>query len=408
VVPRAWLIALTILIAVPWLVVGTLYLWRPGQTVPSATVLVEQPTRTRDSGPWGTLDVTPIVISPPIELLADNWGREPDAGKYWFFPGTGLEVAEAFLSSTGLTRGQVSRLLSTARPEPRINGLVLTPDQDLLRGLAPDVRSRLYVQLARSALNVDHVHAFRYAGESVQAWLGSSLISPATRQLVEPLIYRYGRHLYFADVAFVRSQITDAEELRRLAKTLLRQATVRVRLSIPGLSQVPGMADYWGNGGRRTDIRPLLESIVGVGADSSLDIVHLLPSFARERLYRYPRLTAQDLDRPILANCLWTALNFFNETPDNRYLDVGFAVERLKQDYYVVENSFELGDIVAVLDEKGSIFHAAVYLADNLVFSKNGMSQVAPWVILPIDTVLDYYRTRSEKPRLIFHRRKGS
>jgi hypothetical protein len=101
-------------------------------------------------------------------------------------------------------------------------------------------------------------------------------------------------------------------------------------------------------------------------------------------------------------------LNFFNETPDNRYLDVGFAVERLKQDYYVVENSFELGDIVAVLDEKGSIFHAAVYLADNLVFSKNGMSQVAPWVILPIDTVLDYYRTRSEKPRLIFHRRKGS
>jgi hypothetical protein len=172
------------------------------------------------------------------------------------------------------------------------------------------------------------------------------------------------------------------------------------------MSQVSGLAEYWGRGGRRTDIRPLLESIAGIGGASSLDIVHVLPSFARERLYRYPRLTAQDLDRPILANCLWTALNFFNAAPDDRCLDVRFSVEHLKQDYYVVENNFQLGDIVAILDEKGNIFHTAVYLADNLVFTKNGMSPVAPWVILPIDTVLDYYRPRSEKPRLIYHRRK--
>lgn len=36
-----------------------------------------------------------------------------------------------------------------------------------------------------------------------------------------------------------------------------------------------------------------------------------LPALARNHLYRYPKLTAADLDKPLLANCLWSALNFF-------------------------------------------------------------------------------------------------
>jgi hypothetical protein len=59
-----------------------------------------------------------------------------------------------------------------------------------------------------------------------------------------------------------------------------------------------------------------------------------------------------------------------------------------------------------MVDERGNIFHAVNYLADDLVFTKNGVSPLAPWVILPLDTVIDYYRTRSEKPKLLYHRRK--
>ena len=162
----------------------------------------------------------------------------------------------------------------------------------------------------------------------------------------------------------------------------------------------------WGRGGRRTDIRPLLESIAAAESDGSIDIVHLLPAFARERLYRYPLLTALDLNRPALANCLWTALNFFNLVPDDRYLDVQAAIDRLQRDYYLVENGLELGDVTVLLDERGVIYHAVVHLADNLVFTKNGTSPMAPWVILPLDTVVDYYRLRSETPRLLHHRRK--
>lgn len=406
-VPRAWLTVLTVLAIVPWLVVAAVYWWPAG---PAA--VVERPAEGRqaaamsNAGAWGRLDVTTVTISPPIEMIANDWGRESDEGKYWFFPDTTSEVAAAFLASTGMAPNHVSALMATARKAAGINGTVLTPQDDVVLALPPEVRARLYVELAKSALNANQMQAFRYSDESIEAWLGPTLISPATRRFVEPLIYRHGSHLFFADAAVARSRIADAEELRRLAKALLRQKTVRLRLTIGALSEVPGLVDYWGRGGRRTDIKPLLESIVGARGDSSVDIVHLLPAFARERLYRYPLLTAQDLNRPQLANCLWTALNFFNNPPDDRYLDVAAAVEHLQRNYYLVENRLELGDVVALLDERGNIFHAVVYVADNFVFTKNGMSPMSPWVILPLDTVVDYYRLRSEKIRLLYHRRK--
>ena len=406
VVPRAWLIALTILIVAPWLIAGGLYFWPSGSSTSQPQAVADGPETPAAPGPWGTLEVSPIVISPPIELISDQWARGPDSGKYWFFPDSGLPIVELFLSSTGLPRDQVSRLLAAARPEPRIKGIVIEPDPDLVRGLPPDVRARIYVQLGKSPLNVDQMLTFRYFGETADAWLGPSLISAGTRKLVDPLTYRYGKHIYFADESLVRPRIADVEEQRRLDKALLRQSTVRVRLSIRNPSEVAGLAEYWGRGGRRTDIRPLLESIVGQSADRSLDIVHLLPSFARERLYRFPRPTAQDLSRDVLVNCLWTSLNFLNATPDDRYLDVNYSLARLKEDYTLVESHFELGDIVGLVDEKGIMFHAVVYLADNLVFTKNGMSPMAPWVILPLDVVVDYYRPRSEHPQLIYHRRK--
>lgn len=406
VVPRAWLGTLVVLAIVPWIVVGAVYFWSGPEGVPAGAAPVAQPARAAATGPWGRITRTSIVISPPLELIADDWGREPEAGKYWFFPETGMAAAERFLASTGLTPGQVSELLTTARPEPRINGLVMLPSPGFLLGIAPEIREKLYTQLAGSALNVNIAHAFRYAGTSADDWLGRALIEPSTRRAVEPLIHHHGRHVYLADVDLVRTLVEDVDERRRLAKAFMRQATVRARLEVQDVSEVPGLVTYWGRGGRRTDIRPLIESVVGAGADQSIDLIHLLPAVARENLYRYPRRTALDFERPALANCLWTALNFFEAEADDRYLDVGIAVKQLKEDYYLVQNGPEFGDIIVMVDDRGNIFHAVNYIADDLVFTKNGVSPLAPWVILPLDMVIDYYRTRSEKPQLLYHRRK--
>ena len=296
---------------------------------------------------------------------------------------------------------------AAAQPEPRISGVILRPDPVWVRALDRQTRARIYGMLAKTELNTDQAQAFRYRGDNLEEWLAPDLISPRLRQIVEPLVYREGNYMLFSDIELVRAEVGGEDEMRQLSKTLFRQPTFLARLSVDSTANLDALVEYWGRGGRRTQIRPLLESVAADRSDQSIDVTYLLPPFARNHLYHYPELSAADLDRPMVVNCLWTALNFFQPEPDDRFLDVATALRTLKEDYFVVESDFELGDIVAFLDEKGNIFHAAVYVADNLVFGKNGISAMAPWTILPLEDVKGYYRWRSENPRLIVHRRKG-
>ena len=408
-IPRRWLAILAALLLVPWLAVAAIYFSRtasaelPGDA-PSAAVPPAAAPGALTSGPWGRLRATPIVVSPPLEYVAADWTREsgPDT---WYFPSTTPDLMETFFRSVGLASNQVATLKSSAKAEPRINGLVVTPDPAVVRSLTPEVRARLYSQLAKARLNFDQANSFRFFGTSVDAWLGGALISRETRQLVEPLIYQDGGFLNFADTEIVQAQISDPKERQRLAKALLRQPTLLVELSIESPAEVDGLAEYWGRGGRRLDMRPLLESVAGGSPQHSIDIVHLLPTFARQHLYRYPKLSTGDLDKPLLANCLWSSLNFFNHEADERFLDVNYALDALRTKYYIVESNPQLGDIIGFVDDEGDLFHAAVYIAADLVFTKNGTSPMAPWTIVPLAQVTGYYHSKDDDPQLIYHRR---
>ncbi|HUF47550.1 MAG TPA: hypothetical protein VMM93_07000, partial [Vicinamibacterales bacterium] len=390
--PRSWLIALTGLVVVPWLIVAGVY-FGEAPLAPASHRAAITPTIGAEPGPWGSLTVTPIVISPPLEYVSTDDG--PDGPPRWYFPGASPDQVQALLVSSGLEVSTAARIRATLRPEPRLAGVVASPDPEVVRALSPEARARVYGLLASVPYNAPQAHSYRFLGGSVDRWLDGTLMRPATRALVEPLMYRDGAVWHFADLGLVEAGLGDDEERRRLRKTLLRQSTVLVRLGVDAADEVGGLAEYWGRGGRKTDLRPLLESVAGAGPDGSIDVVHLLPAFARNFLYRYPKLTAADFDKPVIANCLWTALNFFEPHPDSRFLDVGHALETLKTDYYVVESGFQLGDVVAFLDAEGDLYHAAVYLADDLLLTKNGTSPMAPWLILPTEQVVDYYRSRA-------------
>jgi hypothetical protein len=406
---RGWLIALLTAILVPWAIAAALYL-RPGTASPSqapdsrgarSEVSAEQA-----SGVWGQLEITPVVISPPIEYISRQW--PPPHAPQWYFGRTSPENLREFLAGAGLGSADLQALMATARSLPPIQGIVVTPSPDLVRRLPPDVRGRLYLRLAETPQNDDQVGAYRFFGSTLQDWLGTAPgLSPATVRLVEPLVYRANGFMFFADLDLIRPEIRDADELQRLAKRLLRQSTALVKLKLDDRSDIAAISDYWGRGGRRTDIRPLLESIAGTpGADHEIDIAHLLPPLPRQHLYRYPRLSVADFEKPLLANCLWTALNFFNDTPDDRVLDVQVAMRRLKDDYYLIQDGFQLGDILVFTDDDGNLFHVAVYLADNLVFGKNGSSYLAPWTILPMERLKGHYIENREHWHMTVHRRK--
>jgi hypothetical protein len=417
-VPRAWLVLLTVLGIAPWVAFALLQIRSDAPAAASSGAAAAAPALGR-SGPWGQLEVTPITIAPPIEYVPTTWGGPPHPSA-WTFPGLSGEQAESVLVSAGLSREDAARLRAAALPNHELAGVSFAPDPAFVRGLASDVRGRVYKTLGRAAvtvdrdrapINFDQLTAYRYHGRTADDWLGG-LVSPATRRLIDPLVYRDGDFLYFADIELVRPAITDAEELQRLARALMRQETVIVRARVDAPSNLDSIAEYWGRGGRRTDIRPILESVVRNSAvlddpSRAIDIGHLLPAIARQLLYRYPRVTPQDLQRPLLANCLWTALNFFNLEPDSRHLDVGFALETLRNDYFIVHDGFQLGDIVAFRDPRGNLVHVAVYLADDLVFSKNGASALAPWSILPMADLAGHYSEYADSWLVSYHRRNG-
>ncbi|HEX6323517.1 MAG TPA: hypothetical protein VFZ36_07320 [Vicinamibacterales bacterium] len=403
-VPKRWFLALAALSILPWVIVAFIYARENGAaSAPAPSGPAASAARTGAPGPWGRLIVSPIVVSPPLEYIpADDAPRGPAA---WHLPKTSPQVASSFLAWSGMSAADVSRLMTGARPDGA-GGLTLLPDKALIRGLAPDVRGRLYTQLAKSRMNQAQAESYRFLGGSAGDWFDGSAISAETRRLVEPLLYKDGPFLHFADLESVREDVADAGEWRRLRKTLMRTSTLLVRVDIDAADDLGAVAAYWGARGRRLDIRPLLESVSGHGDSSTIDVVHLLPTLARNHLYRYPKLTAGDFDKPLLANCLWSALNFFELEPSDRFLDVPTALNTLRNDYYVVEDNFELGDVVAFLDANDTIFHAAVYLADGLAFTKNGTSPMAPWTIMSVDNIRAFYKTRSEDSRLIYHRRK--
>ncbi len=411
-VPRRWLIGLMACVVVPWLVVGGWW-WitsEPSDDLapPAAVEAGVSPA----VGPWGELSVTPIVISPPMEYVSRVWGElQPSV---WHFPPMTGDELETLLRSFGLAAADAARLRTGARAADPVPGVFVTPEADLVARMSHEVRGNVYLWLAKSALsgytdrpiNFDQVSSYRFYGQSIDEWLGAP-VSAETRKLVEPYVYRRDGFMFFADIEQVRSRITNADELQRLAKQLLRHATVLVHLRVPPSVSLDDVAEYWGRGGRRTDLRPLLESAVRANGGAGLiDISHLLPTVARDHLYRYPRPTVEDLSRPLLANCLWTALNFFNPTPDDRFLDPEIALATLKSDYYVVQDNFQLGDVVAFADRHGNLVHVAVHLAGDLVFSKNGTSALAPWSILPLSRLRGHYAEYADDWQITYHRRK--
>jgi len=72
--------------------------------------------------------------------------------------------------------------------------------------------------------------------------------------------------------------------------------------------------------------------------------------------------------------------------------------------YQTVEAPYRFGDVLCFLDE-GEGLHTCVYVADDIVFTKNGDSVLAPWVLMQLQDVESIYR-RSPSTRIQGYRLK--
>ena len=92
-----------------------------------------------------------------------------------------------------------------------------------------------------------------------------------------------------------------------------------------------------------------------------------------------------------MTTCHYSALNFLNDPPDLRFTNLTEVVRSWHEDFVEVTDDFRLGDVVLLLKKGGDVVHSCNYVADRIVFSKNGGSLAQPWVLTHLDNLVRFY-----------------
>lgn len=382
------------------LAAGLQWMFRPGaeraRTVPGTTHGVGGASMATEArGPWGRLEIRPMVLDRPDELFAIQPGPVPPIR--WSFPNHTLSQLVAFLASCDLTASQRAALLETNRWQAGPTGWRLWPANDLVRGLSPAARARIYEVLGQSPENPQR-HPFLCREDHFEEMFEGCGLPLEKVALVRELCYRRGELLQFADSQLFEL-LSSSNETRCLFKTLLRVPTMLVMLHVTPDADIPALTAYWDAGRQEKDLRPLLQSLARMPGGGSLNISFFLPPVPRELLYTYPR-SAEGLQR----DCFWTSFNFFGERPGYRLGDTAFAARLLESDYVPVQGERRFGDLL-ILMENRLAQHACIYVAGDIYFTKNGSDPRQPWVLMTMRDMMTQYATGQPQEWRAYRRR---
>ena len=359
-------------------------------------------TRSIHVGPWGELITRDIGLERPAEFLTEEVATpQPET---WTFNGLKPDAVKTLLTKVGLTSEQVAAIFAPGTFNAADSGTVLKPSADFLLSLDPETRRKLYLALAGLGVNLYLDYPYIFPGGSIESIYANTRLHPDDVALLKRLVYANGDARQLSDYQALLCQIPTVERRVALARALSRQSAVFAGLVIKPDTDIDKIAAYWGNvpNVRFTNIRPLLESLKELPEGGNLSLFYLLPKFARDRLYTFP-LPPQS-GEPTM-DCHWSTFNFCNETPDNRFNDPNYAVQFIQKNYYQIAAPSLYGDILLLMNDRNEIKHSAVYLADDIVFTKNGNNYRQPWMLMRIpDLLATYPATPAMRP--IYMRRK--
>ena len=338
-------------------------------------------------GPWGRLEYVPISIECPEELLPMQAFKTKVT--HWILKGYTTEKFLQLLDSAGVTGDLREEMQSPEVLHVGDDGLAITPTSNIILNLPPEARKKIYTTLAgfpENGLSLIFVQA-----KTLDERFAGSGVTPSTVELLRKLSCEYGRYLVFSDVPSIFARIPTYTERMHFLKALTRQSTLIVRLHVTGDSNIEELMRYWGKIRWAKDTRPLLESLARIPGGARLDIAHLMPPAAAGLLYSFP-LPPNPLDgAPVRKDCHYTAFNFFRDPPDARFANPEFITQTLRDDYIPVESDPRYGDLVLFLKPDGQLIHSVVFLADNVVYTKNGDTPMHPWMLSTVQDLVDQY-----------------
>lgn len=362
----------------------------PSQAAPPAT-------GSRVSKPWGDLEYTPMVLERPEEMFATNNVAAPPLR--WFFPGYTRQQVEDLLAACDLPALQKTALLDPARSEPANRGWVIRPAPEIVKELAPTARARIYAVLGESTENPGPAYPFVYRKDGFEEWFSGCSLPADKIALVRSLSYPKRDALCFADLQLFEL-LSSSNDTHCLVKTLCRVPTLMMKVKIKADTDLDALLDYWGACGRAKSVKPLLKSLARLPEGGEVNVSYFLPAVPRLRLYTYP-----DPARPAREDCFWSSFNFFNDEPEQRFLDPVYADKMLQSDFQEVRGEKRFGDIMLLLEAGDRAVHMCVYMADDIVYTKNGGHLYQPWVLMRIADMMVQYPSDKPQQWRVFRKR---
>ncbi len=358
------------------------YMLIPRQTPAPASLAPEDVASASSPGPAISGDVEwqrwPLEL-PAGYVSPNDCDSVPDR---WVLPRYSQAQLGALLDSVSLSSQQRSRI--DASTQCTSDGCSIVPTIDLIEGLSPTARSRIYGVLGGFQENPAQAYPFR-RNSWERPWSEGEGLTPETRDLLSRMSYHAGGMMLFADTGVACTRLTDPAQRVRMLEVLKTRHTIGAVLNLHPTDDLAALARNWGT---VIGEGPALEVLRKAQAGSvTVNVSEFFAPWARKRVNTFPRRDEPSMD------CFWTALHFREVrephveaiTPDGFAMQLGQSYEQVPLDHAV------FGDIVAFLLSNERPVHAAVFLARNLVFSKNGGSFKRPWTIESVSALREIY-----------------
>jgi hypothetical protein len=359
--------------------------------------------KVQDVPAWGQLIARDFDLEQPDEYV--DFETDTNRVETWTFEGMSPDDVRARMQSCGLTADEIADAMQPARVVFENSSTVVTPDDELVFSLPENVRAKLYTVLAHSEANEFMHFPFCFGTNVFDSWFGDGKLDDETLAFLKKLVYVRGETVCFSDLVPLLHRVQDEKNRQRLVKALSRQSALLLGIRIWPDTDVDKLIGYWAwpPGVKVIDVRPLIESMKRLPDGGGVGILYFLPPFARERLYTYP-LPSQ-LGDPAM-DCHWSTMNFFNATPDNRFSDPQYTSAYIATNFYPIAKPTAYGDVIMLLDDRDHAIHSAVYLAEDIVFTKNGNNFAQPWMLMRLKDLEAEYTT-DVPPRVVVYRNRN-
>ncbi|MDA7921589.1 hypothetical protein N9B73_07520 [Verrucomicrobiales bacterium] len=353
-------------------------------------------------GPWGDLEYHYLFLEAPlstVELI-----NVPSGIAVWWFPEKNIEQVREFLINSGASSEEVDSRIEFSSGYQTGSSFKYFPSSEFINALEPKARETIYAELRKWPENKRYHAPVVIASGSVSDWFRKSGLRNETILHIERLSYPLGNALGFSDVSTVVKGLHDDKEERLLLKALTRTRSLILSLQIAPGTDTEALKNYWSAGYKSKDVLPLFDSIARIEGLDTIDVTRLLPPTPRKYLYTFPS-RAMGIDGTY-PNSLWASLNFFNYFPDEQIDEMGKVMSFFTRNYDVTPGPPTFGDLIMMKDvESGRPIHSCVFIADDIVYSKNGRSILKPFMLMKMDELYNHFAI-NEKPILEIWRKR--